>query len=284
MSFLILVLLSGCFAQSNLSFSIKVGKEPSELMIKKNPWGYSGPNAIRAYDNDIYILDQENFKINVYTMQGQYKNSYNCQNDTAYSDIDIDSQGNIMLLTNKGIYKILKNGEMLKSYDIPEIMKNPQFFSISESGNIAINGTSKDGREKSGIINTNGNFTELKGYRIFISEYGLIGLQVSETSVNLIEDGKVIDHININVKPYMIPIGIANDKSIYCTVSSENQGYILLYKINKKGIVAVKEVRLKSLISSEDIGLITSIRVNKNGEIILLEGNKENCRVTIVKI
>lgn len=276
---LFLILICGCFAQKEFSFDIDIGSEKSEVQIKKYPWGYSGPNAIRKYNNEIYILDQENYKVNVYSNQGNYIRTFYLQKGLYYWDIAIDNDGKVLLLTNKGIYSLTDYGQLINKYDTTALIKDPSFFSISKTGDIVLTG-----RDKSVFISKDGDFSELKGIRVFISNSGLIGLQVSDSKVNLLKDKKVIGHIDINVKPYMIPFGITDDKIIFCEVGSEKRGFIKIYKINQNGVLAVKEIKRESLISLEDVGIITSLRVNDKGEIIMLEGTKDNCKVSIISL
>src|SRR5690554_4113524 len=142
-----------------------------------------------------------------------------------YYDLSVSSEGKIMLLTEDGIY--LRAENMEKIYDLPPDISVPYYFSNinSKLGNIIFSGLSKKGRLKIGVINKNGFYKYLDGFRIISNKSDLVGVQTSNNNIDVYKDENKVNSINISKNMY--PIGLTDKSSILCLQPSSD-GYKII--------------------------------------------------------
>lgn len=275
----------GCYADSSY-FIIPTGDKPSQLGYKYEDGNTYGPISVNVYNNEVFILDEVNLRINIYTCDGEYKNSIKLPNiEGFYQDFGINSQGDIILLTNEGI-SLLKSGQLIKKYSLPNSVSVPYYISVSNQDNIIFNGLRKPGGQigiVSGIFNSDGNFQELYGYIILSSYNGLIGLKESNNVFKILSHGNISDILNLP-SDNVLPFGLDDNKEIYCTEPTK-KGYIF-YKINKAGkrISEEREIAFSSAFLGDESIILRSFKLTTKGDIICLDMNKERCRVLIFSL
>ncbi|NLY74414.1 MAG: hypothetical protein GX075_03835 [Firmicutes bacterium] len=280
---LFLVLISqGCIADNDSSFIIEVGNKPNQLGYTVGVELSSGPIAITEFEDEVLILDKVNYKVNIYSTSGKFVTYKKIPKELVYKDIAVNPRNkDIMLLTDKGIFAI-KDDKVNKIYDLPNIISLPYYFYIDKYGTIGITGLNDEGRLKSGIYNSEGVYTELKGVSVFLSYSGMRCLQTTNKEVVLTEREKFIKRFTINIQGFMTPIGISDDMSIYCVEPIKNG--IILYRIDKNGKMINKKINYSSRLIGDPADIIRFIRVTQKSEIIGLEVNPKECRVLKIKI
>lgn len=278
---LVAILCMECFAESDFEFNIDVGEKPSQLGYKTGNEYDLGPIAITEYNNNIYILDGVAHKINIYTKQGEFKRCLYIPNNLQYRDLTVSAQNNILLLSDKGIYKFKRNFKLEKIYDIPQLIDCPLYFSSDQFGVLALSGFSK-GREKVGLISPKESFKLLEGYEVVLSRLGLIGLQISKNEIELIKNGEILSKATINTESTMTVIGVTENMNVYC-ISPIKKG-VILYRTNKEGETTRKKINYSSELIEGSFDIIKFIRVNQKGEVIALEVNRDKCRVLRISL
>lgn len=282
---LILLLSFGCYANSDQSFIIQNGNEPSQIGFSYAE-GYSmGAIAIAENNGKIFILDDQDLKINVYTYAGEYKQSIYLPKELGfYYDLAVNSQGDIFLLTDKGIFIKQKNKFLEKKYDLPSCISGPMNISIDEKNNVIFTGMCKPGSPSttlSGIFTAHEGFKELKlnGYDIFTNYQGLIGLKNSKNTFTIYGNGKICNKISLD-SDMIIPFGIGDKMEVYCAELTRKEQKI--YKFAKNGTYICKQIEFSSSFIEDDIDVLRTFKLTKEGNIIYLEANENGCKVSII--
>ncbi|NLW47406.1 MAG: hypothetical protein GXY86_08730 [Firmicutes bacterium] len=282
LSLLLLTTTQGCFAEKS-SFIIDIGEKPRQLGFEVINGYKDGPISLSEFDRKIYILDVVNKKINIYKYSGEYINSIHLpKTENLYQDIAINSQGQVLLLCENGIY-ILDKENLKKQYSLPDNVSVPYYFSINNRGNVIFNGLRKPGG-KTGIVcgeYKDRKFKELNGYIIVSSYKGLVGLWGPDNMVTIYDQGKISETIDTFLDT-VIPFGLNDNKELYCTERIAS-GY-RFYKINKEGIINIKEMEFSSSLLGDESIILRSFRLTKNEEIICLDVNKDRCKVLIFRL
>ncbi|MCL6592325.1 MAG: hypothetical protein K6U80_20570 [Firmicutes bacterium] len=275
----------GCSATIDQYFIIGIGNQSSQLGFTNDYGEAYGPVSISEFKNEIYILDDLNQRINVYSFQGKYKKSIGIPKELGiYQDLAVNSKGEILLLTNNGIYKLFENKKIKKLYDIPGSISTPYYIIVDKLGNIALNGLSKPGEKMgvtSGIFTTKGEFKELNSYVILLSLKGLIGLKKAGNIFTILENGKIYSEFVLS-SDKVLPFGLNDNLEIYCTEPTE-KGH-KFYKLNKneKKISDEKDIEFSSALLGDDSINLRSFRLSSQGNIICLDANKDRCRVWVI--
>lgn len=283
-SIIMLIMVSnGCYAASGISsFDIPVGTERSQLgfLIKGSDDPFFGPVAIAVFKENIYILDEVNSRVNIYSTEGVYKDTIIIPKGLpypkgpSYNDIAISPEGKVILFTSQGIYTLSKKEGLLKLHENPVGMSTALSMSIDKSGNLLLNGRKK-GWLMVGILNGNGKFKELTGDYIFSSFEGLIGLVKSNYTYAIMKDGKA--KINRKFSEDYIPIGLTDDMSIYFV--EPQHGMVRIHRVDKEGKVFTKEIKFHSVLIEDAINFMKFFRVSRSGEVFVLEANDDICTV-----
>jgi hypothetical protein len=278
---IIIILSQGCIAKNNSYFVIEVGTKPNQLGYNKGLEFCSGPIAITEFESKIFILDKENYKVNIYSIMGDFLNFIKIPNGFKYRDIVVNPKfKDITLLTDKGIY-IIKNDKLKKINELPDIIKNPYYLAIDKHGNIGMTGLDNKGRLKTGIYSLEG-FIELNGFGLFFSYSGIQCLQTNHKEVSFIENNSIVKKLFIDIQSDATPIGIDDEMNVYY-VEPIKRG-LIIYRIDKNGKIVNKKVNYSSRLIEDPVDVIRFVRVTPKGEIIALEVNPTECRVLRINL
>lgn len=274
----IFVFCFNCLAASS-NFIIDIGNKPSQLGFKVTEGDdpFYGPVSFTEYEDKIYILDEINLKVNLYTIKGEYKRSYKIQKGFEYHDIAVDSKGGIWLLSDRGIY-LLNGNRLIKKYALPSYIDFPYSFQINNLGEIALNGLNKEGRIKSGFIGLDKKIKELNGYKVLMSKKGIYALQEDDSYISIINNAKLIKKVNL--ESGMIPVAISDTADLFCAKGLKDK--IELYKISKNGKIIRRVIDYDTLLPGDEFSLVKYIRVNKSGQLLFLEANSKRGKVTVI--
>jgi len=278
---IIIILSQGCIAKNNSYFAIEVGTKPNQLGYNKGLEFCSGPIAITEFESKIFVLDKENYKINVYSIMGDFLNFIKIPNGFKYRDIVVNPESkDITLLTDKGIY-IIKNDKLKKINELPDIIKNPYYLAIDKHGNIGMTGLDNKGRLKTGIYSLEG-FIELNGFGLFFSYSGIQCLQTNHKEVLFIDNNSIVKKLFIDIQSDATPIGIDDEMNVYY-VEPIKRG-LIIYRIDKNEKIVNKKVNYSSRLIEDPVDVIRFMRVTPKGEIIALEVNPTECRVLRINL
>ena len=284
--FFVILICFICYGNSEQSFIIEIGNQSNQIGFTYENGEASGPVSICGFKDEIYILDDGNLRVNVYSYQGTYKKSISIPKELGvYQDLTVNPQGEILLLTDNGIYR-LGDKETEKIYDIPNSVSTPYYIQADKFGNLIFNGLSKPGKKKgitSGIFSNNSSFNELDGYIILTSFNGLIGLKQAKNVFLVLDHNKVINKLTL-LSSKVLPIGLNDKKEIYCAEHTGKNYIFYKIDINGKKITKEKNFELNSALLGDESINLRSFRVTWQGDIICLDVNKERCRVLITRL
>lgn len=283
---LFLLIISECYAGNENSFTLKIGKAPSQIGYSDETGYNIGPIALTEYNGNIYILDEVNLRINIYSAKGTYIKSYQLPKDHGfYYDLAVNPRGDILVLVNSGIYTLIGNNKLQKLFDLPKNVSAPCYISTDSNGNILFSGLNKPGGPvgmTSGIYYTNEKFTELEGYDIVSSNKGLVGVKTPENKFTIYNSQRELCG-SINIPSDMIvPFGLTDNMDVYCAeITTETTK---IYKFSKDGKSISKEINFSSSLIGDDSDVIRAFQLTKNGEIICLDVNEERCKILIIQL
>lgn len=277
-----ILFVNACVAKDSVDFfNINVGDKPDELgvIVGKGEIRDSGPTGIASHNNIIYILDEVNLRINMYTKGGKFIKNIPLREELLYYDLSVSPEGKIILLTDDGIYLVEETME--KIYDIPDDISVPYYFSSinSKLGNIIFSGLCKNGRLKIGVIDRNGSYKYLEGFRIISNNSDLVGVQTSNTNVDVYRDEIKVNSIKISKDMY--PIGLTDEKNILC-LQPNSDGFKII-KIRNDERIAEKYLPYNLTFQAhEKIEPMKYFRVTNSDEIIILETSSNEVKVLII--
>lgn len=273
------MVLINSYVSAQDCFYIQVGNEFDQIGFVENNGDMPsrGPVALAVHNRKIYILDEINYRINVYSYQGEFLETVSLPKSFEYFDLHIDNQGNIMVLTDKGIYKLFIS-EWRHIYDLPQNTTVPYYFSVDINNHVAISVLSQTGRIIIGLIKEDGSFIQLPGYRILSNRSGDTAIQTPDDIIQIYNNGKTSTTVTIN--GYMIPFGVS-DKSIYCLESTNNG--LKIAKVYLDGKMQSREISFESDLIYDDTSYIKFFKVDEANKVVYLQGGQKGFQITIIE-